>query len=417
MIAVFLIPVAVILLLYNFIYSKAWSDALTVRILFSQSHLYAGETGEVAEIIENRKRLALPVLEIGFRVPKGIQFEDTQNTTQSDYLYKRDVFAVSGMERIVRRYRINACHRGFYSVSQLTCHAPSRLFRRIYMKDRREQEGETGMYVYPAFTDCSLLLRAVEVILGERESARRVLEDPFNFASIRSYTIYDPMKTINWKASAKTGELMVNTYASPAAIRVRIFLDVSADPNIPFADSLRELAISMAATLIRTLVKRQQDAALMLNCLETSVQYNSPAGADSQAHLRSNSPAGADSHTYQPDRSGLADASRFALIPSCIGAERMTLVEQFLSSDFDKMSLIPFTAMIKGYASRPDLSGENSEVFIFLTSSDNRSLRDSIHSLLGVRHSGILAVMSRTADHRREEQEKNLHILPVYDMT
>ncbi len=379
MIAVFLIGAAVILLLYNFIYAKTWYRALTIRIIFSQSHLYAGETGELVEIIENRKRLSLPVAEIGFRVPKGLQFEDSQNTLESDYLYKRDVFAVSGMERIVRRYRITARKRGFYPVTQLSCHTPSRLFRQIYRMDRKTQEGEDGLYVYPARADCSFLLRAVEVILGERESARRVLEDPFNFASIRSYTIHDPMKAINWKASARTGELMVNTYASPAAICIRIFLDVSADPNTAFSDSFRELAISLAASLIQILTKRQQDASLRINCY---------AGSD---------PAG-------------------TFFPSCMGAEKITAIEQFLSSDFDQLSLMPFEEMIRSCALHPDVSGEGGEVFVFLTSSDSRQLRDSIHTLLGAGSSGILAVMSRTSYQRREEQEQNLHILPVTDV-
>ena len=51
-------------------------------------------------------------------------------------------------------------------------------------------------------------------MLGEQESRRKYLEDPFAFASIRDYTMQDPMKNINWKASAKTGDLMVNTFTS-----------------------------------------------------------------------------------------------------------------------------------------------------------------------------------------------------------
>ncbi len=398
MIAVFLIGAAVILLLYNFIYGRTWYRALTIRILFAQSHLYAGETGEVAEIIENRKRLSLPIVEIGFRVPRGLQFEDSQNTVESDYLYKRDVFAVSGMERIVRRYRITALRRGFYPVTQLNCHAPSRLFRRIYMMDRKTQEGEAGLYVYPAQADCGLLLRAVEVRLGEKESAKRVLEDPFNFASIRPYTIYDPMKTINWKASARTGELMVNTYASPAAIRVRIFLDVSADPNIPFSDSFRELAISMAASLMRILMKRQQDASLMINCTAAGTDAPVPENGSRLSYGES------------------SDSFQGTTFPSCMGAEKMTAIEHFLTADFSLAPKIPFAGLIRSCAKRPDLSGESGEVFVFLTSSDSQELRAAIHGLLGVRNSGILALMSRTADHRRQEHERNLYILPVYDI-
>lgn len=451
MIAVFLIGAAVVLLLYGSYYERHWFRALQVSVLFSQPHVYAAETLELAEIIENRKKLALPVIEIGFRVPRGLQFTDADNTLESDYIYKRDLFAVSGMERIVRRYHMTAMKRGFYSVTQLTCHAPSRLFRRIYMMDRASQEEIGGLFVYPARVNCSLLLRAVEVILGERESARKAYEDPFAFSAIRPYTIQDPMKTINWKATARTGSLMINTYASTSALRVRVFLDVSRDPGNPFADSLREFGIAMAASLIRNLVNGQMDASLLVNC-----------------------------RPLWKNASG--DVTFF---PSCMSAGGLTAVEEFLTADFDASACLPFEKMIllaagrtvaphgksgsriaenriaeghtagdritedriaedhtagdhiaedriakghtagdriaeghntEGYKARDaaiQLTGSDDEISIFLTHSDRPALRNAIHGFLGTRRSGILAVLCRTADRRREKHERNLHILPV----
>lgn len=385
MIAVFLLGVAAVLLLYGFYYQKRWSRALSVLVRFSQPHVYAKETLELTEIIENRKKLALPVIEIGFRVPRGLHFTDAENTLESDFIYKRDLFAVAGMERIVRRYHMTALERGFYSVSQLTCQAPSRLFGMTYMMDRLSQE-DSGLYVYPARVDCSVLLRAVEVILGERESARKVYEDPFVFSSIRPYTIRDPMKTVNWKATAKCGGLMVNTYASTAALRVRIFLDVSLDPGIPFSDTLRELGIAMAASLIRSLVKKQMDASLLINCIAPSAA--GPASAP----------------------------ARFL---SCLSSGRMTALEEFLTTDFDRVPLLKFEDLIRLEAKKPvtaRAAGTDNEISVFLTCADRPALRREIHNLLGPDRSAILALMCRTADRKREAHERNLHILPVCDV-
>lgn len=383
MIAVFLIGAAAVLLLHSFLYRRNWTRALSVRVLFSRPHVCAKETLELAEIIENRKKMALPLVEIGFRIPQGLHFEDAENILESDYVYKRDIFAVRGMERIVRRYRLTSQKRGFYSVSQLTCHTPSRLFLQTYMWDRMAQEEDAGLYVYASNTDCSVLLRAVEVILGEKESARRMYEDPFVFSSIRPYTIHDPMKTINWKATARTSELMVNTYASTAQVRVRIFLDVCADPGIPLSDTFREMGISMAASLIRSLVKRQMDASLLVNCA---------AGTSGQ---------------------GRSDGA--VHFPSCFGAGKLTSVEEFLTTDFDACSLLTFEEMIRRESlPGPDPSKEQ-EVFVFITCCENASLKAAIRKLLGGSRSGILALMSRTADGRREAYEGNLHILPVCD--
>lgn len=394
MIAVFLLGAAALLLLHGLFYSRAWIRALSVRVLFSSPHICAGELCELTEVIENRKKMAVPIVEIGFRLPRGLHFEDAENILESDYVYKRDIFAIRGMERIVRRYHVTALKRGFYAVSQLTCHAPSRLFARMYMMDRKAQDGDAGLYVYAANVDCSLLLRAVEVILGERESARRIFEDPFVFSSIRPYTIQDPMKTVNWKATAKTGELMVNTYASTAAVRVRIYLDVSTDEGVTFSDSFREFGIAIAASLIRSLVKAQMDASLVMNCLREKI------------HLPDSAKSGAF-----PGRT--ADCVRF---PSCLGAAKMTAMEEYLTRDFDSAPVLPFEEMIRREARmRTDPASDN-EVSVFLTCMDRPSLRDSIQALLGPNRSGILAVLSRTADRRREEHVRNLHVLPLCDV-
>lgn len=428
MIAVFLIGAAIVLLLHGFLYRRSWFRNLSVQVHFSRPHICAREVLELTEIIENRKKLALPIVEIGFRVPRGLHFEDAENTLVSDYVYKRDIFAVSGMERIVRRYHVTAQKRGFYSVSQLTCHVPSRLFSRIYMMDRSEQEEEAGLYVYAANVDCSMLMRSVEVILGEREISRRLYEDPFVFSSIRPYTMQDPMKAINWKATAKTGELMVNTYASSAAVRTKIFLDVSADPGTPFSDSLRELAIATAASVIRRLVKEQRDAELVVNCSAGAMTAGMSAGARAGA-----------AQTALPSA-----CVRFV---SCMGAEKLTAVEEFLTTDFDEAPLLSFTEILQSEVCFSAQSATRSSVrsdgnssmrkegthsvqrepgqnashgagdvfYIFLTYADSPSLRRQIHDLLGPQAGGVLAVPSRTADRRRAEWERNLYILPVYE--
>ena len=47
---------------------------------------------ELTEVITNRKKLPLPVLEVGFHTRKELVFRDTENTNVSDYVYKRDIF-------------------------------------------------------------------------------------------------------------------------------------------------------------------------------------------------------------------------------------------------------------------------------------------------------------------------------------
>ena len=91
----------------------------------------------------------------------------------------------------------------------------------------------------------------------------------------------------------------------------------------------------------------------------------------------------------------------------------MTKVEEFLTTDFDSASLLSYEEMLRREAEQGAGAFAEDEIFVFLTASDRPSLRREIHHLLGSHRSGILAVMSRTADGRREEQEGNLRILPL----
>ena len=185
MIAVFLVGAAAIVFLLDAFYAGRWMKALSVRVAFSEAHIYAGETGELTELIENRKNLPVPVLEVGFRIQRGLQFTDAENIQESDFIYKRDLFAVLGMERILRRYHVTARRRGYYTASQLSVHAPSLFFGQEFLKDMERQEDDPGLYVYAARMKVDTVLKAVETLCGELESTRRVFEDPFSFSGIR----------------------------------------------------------------------------------------------------------------------------------------------------------------------------------------------------------------------------------------
>ena len=379
MIAVFLAGALLLLLIYGYMYSRTWNRALSVRVSFARPHICLGERGELTEEIENRKRQAVPLVEIGFRIPTGLMFIDAENTQKSDYVYKRDLFAVEGMERIVRHYQVEGKKRGYYSPDQLSIHAPSVLFREEYIMDT-PAGGFPGMYVYARQVDCSPVLRVLDAILGERESARRLYEDPFVFASIRQYTVHDPMKAINWKASAHTGELMVNTYASVTSLDISIYLDVSMDLNIPFSEDLRELAVSGAASLARNLAARQENVKLSVNISD-----------------------------------GLQDHDG-AYVSFRIGrqADVLTQMEEYLASDFEKMDVMPFADMI-GKAAREKRGRHADEVCVFFSAFDTPEVRRSMHDLLAQQGSGIFVTAVRSAEGRQAEREENLFILPFSD--
>lgn len=280
MISVFLAGILVVFLGWTFYYRRHWRDGLRAELSFGQDFLYAGEQTFITEKIENAKRMPVPILEAAFQIRKEIQFLDLENTAVSDFTYKRDVFSVLGNQRIIRKLPVECKKRGYYQIEKVDFTTYSLLHTWLYTM---EQPEEKSLYVYAKRTDVSELVLSCEKILGARQCARRLYEDPFAFRGIREYTITDPMKTINWKASAKSGELMVNTFDSTLTERVMIYLNV-ADEGIIKHENLIEEGISVAASLAQKLIGKGMEVGIALNAAGGKFCI-SPAGG--RGHLTS----------------------------------------------------------------------------------------------------------------------------------
>ena len=373
MIAVIAVVLAVCFFGWEEYYRKHWMKDISVDLHFSEPAVYAGSEVTLTETIENRKKLPVHILEIAFRVRKGVVFPDAENITESDYVYKRDVFSLLGMERIIRRYTVRAVKRGHYEIDQTGEVAYSVPGHRKYEEELNIRD---DFYVYAKRTDVKGILEPVMTLLGEAESRRKLYEDPFAFAGIRDYTTSDPMKTVNWKASAKTGGLMVNTYSSVCSETVRIFLDVE-DRNIRKQQPLIEESVSIAATLCEKLTRGGQEVSLYVNAPYVNYHGGADAsagtdmhtagagasGANAAASAGTNSSAagagasaGTDMHTAGAGASGtnagavglnMTSTAGCTIFGSARGKRRQTAVEQYLTTDFASVRTSDFISLIR----------------------------------------------------------------------
>ena len=280
MISLLFLGLLLLMVSWNLYYARQWNKNLAVSINFMQDYVYAGEQTQMTEQIENRKRLMLPILEVSFHVDKNLSFLDCDNTSVSDYVYKRDIFALLGYQRITRRLTLNCPKRGRYRIGESWLTTFSLLHRQRFSV---ECPASAELYVYAARTNVSDIVVACERLMGSIQCAKQLYEDPFAFSSIREYTITDPMNTINWKASAKTGELMVNTFESTLTEKVMIYLDLE-DSAILKYEYLVEESISIASTLAQKLIARGMEVGI---CVNISVQTNpfNPHKSDPQTIL------------------------------------------------------------------------------------------------------------------------------------
>lgn len=276
MISIFFFGMAVLLLVWNVYFAFFWDKNIAVSFRFLQQYVYAGEQAQMTECVENGKKLPLPILEVAFHVDRGLVFQDCENTSVSDHAYKRDIFALLGDQRIIRKLTLDCPKRGYYNIEETDLTTFSLLHERRFSA---EYPVEAQIYVYAARTDVSDIMSACERLMGNMQCAKRLFEDPFAFASIREYTLTDPMKAINWKASAKTGELMVNTWESTLTEKAMIYLDLE-DSGILKQDALIEESVSVAASLAQRMIGRGMEVGICVNVPEPVMLI--PAGGKKQ---------------------------------------------------------------------------------------------------------------------------------------
>ncbi len=275
MILIFFAAAALLLYILQAAYKRSWPKELSAELSFDGGYIYEDDESAMYEVIENRKRLPVFLLEVGFKIGRGISFIDTENTNVSDYVYKRDIYALGGYERITRTIRLVGKGRGYFPVSDVSLSAFSLFHTKRYLCQAGQ---DAAIYVYAKRTALGRIVPALDSILGEEESRRKFLEDPFAFSSIRDYTISDPMKSINWKASARSGELMVNTYASTMTARLMVLLDIE-DSGIWKRQELVEDSIRVAATLLQRYLAAGREAGLAVNAQGTEVIMPGKGGA------------------------------------------------------------------------------------------------------------------------------------------
>lgn len=234
------------------IYGRLWNRNLGICLEFTEKSLFEGEKGELLEIIENGKRLPLPMLKVKFQTDRNLHFTDSDSAKVTDLYYRNDIFQIKGRERITRKLEFTAEKRGYYRIHNIDLVAAD-LFLSAEMIESRQTD--QYLYVYPAPFVSDKLKRSLQQLNGEMLTKRHFLEDPFEYRGIREYQPYDDIRSINWKATARTGELKVNQKNYTALQSVRIFFNIEDNGILRKAEEV-ETSIRIVAGIASFFLKQ-----------------------------------------------------------------------------------------------------------------------------------------------------------------
>lgn len=135
-----------------------------------------------------------------------------------------------------------------------------------FIEFRKELACPQMVKVYPSF----MQMRKFELMVFNADHPHpgirkiRRIGHGYEFSDIRQYVLGDDPRTVNWRASSRTGTLMVNNYQDEKSQQVYAIIDKSRVMRMPFNGlSLMDYAINSTLATLNIVLKNQDNAGLL----------------------------------------------------------------------------------------------------------------------------------------------------------
>lgn len=232
---------------------------------FDTTHAVCGQRINLIEKISNHKILPVPCLKVESRIDSSLQFGTLEDLNILQNMFHVSLFSLLPYTRIIRTHNVKCNKRGYFHLKTASLTA-----RSITGSASTNGEAKTDaeLYVLPRTLSLQELKLPSHNWQGDLVIRRWILFDPFIKAGVREYTSYDPIKNINWKATARTNSLQVNQYEPTADHRLMILLnvDTSLDQWSSTLEPQRvEYGISVIATILEFAYKNSIEVGFSCN--------------------------------------------------------------------------------------------------------------------------------------------------------
>ncbi|MFA9457035.1 DUF58 domain-containing protein [Halalkalibacter sp. AB-rgal2] len=214
---------------------------------FSQTTAYVGDEIEMIDEIANKKLIPVPWVRLESKINAHLVFGQVEGAERGDM--HRTLFSLMPFQKIKRRQKVLCAKRGYYqfeTVSMSTGDAVG------FDETFQTVHSTASITVFPEIVNKEDIPLPSQSWLGELIVKRWIIEDPFLVAGVREYSSGDPMHTINWKATARSGSMQVNQYDYTADHHLMIYVnfDQTEDKWHPIIhEDLLEKALSYAASI------------------------------------------------------------------------------------------------------------------------------------------------------------------------
>jgi uncharacterized protein (DUF58 family) len=180
-------------------------------------------------------------------------------------------------QKLTKTMAFYCSQRGYYTINRMDI-VCSNLF--MTSEEVETFDLDIHLYVYPKPVDFLKFDITFSKMLGTVLTRRFINEDPFEFHNIREYQLFDNLKSINWKASAKTDSLKVNVHDYTSSQQVQIMINTQPETIWKY-DELSEESIRIAASLAQSLIEKGIPVSIYTNGKDvvTKEAIEVPAGS------------------------------------------------------------------------------------------------------------------------------------------
>ncbi len=251
----------------TFLVGLWWNKRAINHIVFIrefEDHAYLGDQIEVKLKVRNQSFLPILWLEVRESLPANLSSGKSVNR----------VFSLGTYGKKQATYSIQAFKRGYYKLGPFTARTGDPLG---IVKSAQTDFHDDPLIIYPKILPLEAFNLPSRSPFGNIKHKNPIFEDPSRILGKREYNHGDPIRQIDWKATASSGDLQIKMYEASIALDVLIILDLFRDNyEMKSLYNASELAITAAASIAAWGNSRGQPIGLITNGKDPLVENHMP---------------------------------------------------------------------------------------------------------------------------------------------
>ncbi|MEX0818050.1 MAG: DUF58 domain-containing protein, partial [Pirellulaceae bacterium] len=238
-----------------------WAESLTADRECNRLTAEVGDSVAVVVNIQNRGKLPIPWCLIEDLLPRRALIHEPPSLAVQGRRLQLSMLRAGAKQSLL--YQLTCNRRGYYQLGPLVLETGD-----LFGLHRR----------YRVATKPHFLLVLPQVIplegydvsskrpIGEVRMTYRLFEDPTRIAGVRRYEAGDPLNRVNWRATARTGQLHSKVYEPSTVAGATILLEYHKATHPRQHEPMRsELAVTAAASIANAVYEMGQQIGLVTN--------------------------------------------------------------------------------------------------------------------------------------------------------